>query len=517
MISNENVDVDEKKFLELIEIHLKNKSAKLRNYKFVGNTYHTYYNIYCEKNHKVVVQVKNIYKENWSCGSCRRIYRKKNPIIPKKGECKHGKKSNSCNSCIQFKYTINDMKKFAESKNGKCLSDKYLGNMIHLIWQCENNHDPWKATPNNIVNKNSWCPECNSSVNELRCRFILETLLEYQLTKCRPDFLKMNHDGAKPLEYDGYNAEHKIAFEYQGWFHSGTNRINPSEKLAYQKLKDAFKVKKSAELGILLLVIDKEHVKYKSHAEVINYLIKLLIDNNLILKKNNIEKINNLNLDKVLIKNNKMKLYKKEIINLLDKHNGKLLDSDIIISNIRKTKFSVECEFGHSWITNQETFRGRYYQLCLFCNKKFYTDIVRKYDKINKNKEPFMISPFDNYGNCLVKCNKCKYEIEKINIKNIPNKCCKCDATSLFNIYDINLYEFINADKCDNKSNNKSDNESNNEFDSTSDPKYFVYSDSGSESSGSEDSGSEDLGSEDFDSEDSSDKSSNFNSNSTKH
>ena len=63
MISNENVDVDEKKFLELIEIHLKNKSAKLRNYKFVGNTYHTYYNIYCEKNHKVVVQVKIYIKK----------------------------------------------------------------------------------------------------------------------------------------------------------------------------------------------------------------------------------------------------------------------------------------------------------------------------------------------------------------------------------------------------------------------------------------------------------------------
>ena len=114
-----NEDFDEKEFIKIIEIHLKNKGAKLRNYKFVGNNPDTNYDIYCIKNHRVIAQVKNIFKENWSCGSCRRIYRKKNPIIPKEGECKHGKLEGYCNSCVQFKYTIEDMKKHAEKKKWK--------------------------------------------------------------------------------------------------------------------------------------------------------------------------------------------------------------------------------------------------------------------------------------------------------------------------------------------------------------------------------------------------------------
>jgi len=50
------------------------------------------------------------------------------------------------------------MQKIAISRDGICLSQKYIKNQIKLIWQCEFNHI-WEATPNHIKN-GTWCPFC---------------------------------------------------------------------------------------------------------------------------------------------------------------------------------------------------------------------------------------------------------------------------------------------------------------------------------------------------------------------
>ena len=57
------------------------------------------------------------------------------------------------------KKTIEDCKKFAELKNGICLSSEYKNNKQKIKWQCSSGHQ-WEATFSDIKNNDSWCPEC---------------------------------------------------------------------------------------------------------------------------------------------------------------------------------------------------------------------------------------------------------------------------------------------------------------------------------------------------------------------
>jgi hypothetical protein len=53
---------------------------------------------------------------------------------------------------------IKEMRIFAESKGGKCLSDKYINNSTKLSWQCSMGHI-WGAQPSSIL-FGGWCPVC---------------------------------------------------------------------------------------------------------------------------------------------------------------------------------------------------------------------------------------------------------------------------------------------------------------------------------------------------------------------
>jgi len=65
-----------------------------------------------------------------------------------------------CPECAGLKKrTIVEMKEFAESRGGKCLSKKYINGKTKLRWQCDNGHI-WEAVPNSVINGNSWCSEC---------------------------------------------------------------------------------------------------------------------------------------------------------------------------------------------------------------------------------------------------------------------------------------------------------------------------------------------------------------------
>ena len=59
------------------------------------------------------------------------------------------------------KYTIEDMKKLAQKRDGKCLSKNYVNALTKLKWQCSRKHI-WEAIPINI-RRGSWCLECSGS------------------------------------------------------------------------------------------------------------------------------------------------------------------------------------------------------------------------------------------------------------------------------------------------------------------------------------------------------------------
>lgn len=60
------------------------------------------------------------------------------------------------------KYTIGDMQDAARLRDGKCLSQEFLGLLIKLKWQCKEGHI-WEELPKRIIEEKSWCPICMRS------------------------------------------------------------------------------------------------------------------------------------------------------------------------------------------------------------------------------------------------------------------------------------------------------------------------------------------------------------------
>lgn len=68
----------------------------------------------------------------------------------------------------KIKYSVEDMINFARTKEGDCLSEKYISFTEKLRWKCKYGHQ-WAATPKNIL-KGRWCPEC-AKKNRIKTRY----------------------------------------------------------------------------------------------------------------------------------------------------------------------------------------------------------------------------------------------------------------------------------------------------------------------------------------------------------
>lgn len=141
--------------------------------------------IKCDKGHEWQTSYKNVLYRNTWCPFCY-------------GNVSH---------------TIETMRELALGRGGKCISDKYGGLALHLEWECSAGHT-WHATPNNVKNHGSWCPNCKINVGEEIIRATLEEAFpDHTFNRTRSvDFMQ-------GLELDGYNNTLKLAFEYQGIQH----------------------------------------------------------------------------------------------------------------------------------------------------------------------------------------------------------------------------------------------------------------------------------------------------------
>jgi hypothetical protein len=76
------------------------------------------------------------------------------------GNIKSGK---WCPYCLGLYKTIEDMRKIAKERGGKCLSEKYINSQTKLKWRCDKGHI-WMAVPSSIINAGAWCPDCAGNV-----------------------------------------------------------------------------------------------------------------------------------------------------------------------------------------------------------------------------------------------------------------------------------------------------------------------------------------------------------------
>ncbi|RHZ68232.1 hypothetical protein Glove_296g69 [Diversispora epigaea] len=225
----------------------------------------------CSRGHEWSATYNNvIHNKNW-CMKCS--YR--NPCTPEKarkiahdrnGECLSGKfinnelpllwhfavghewnaclsnvknKNSWCPHCVggRPRYTLEDARKIAHDRNGKCLSENsstaichyygvvvkivcnrngeslstsYFNNYSDLLWKCAKGHT-WYAPLREVKNQNNWCPFCRLHKRENLCR---EIVLKY-------------------LELDIYYSDYGIAIEVRGqqhekyieFFHRGDNNF----------------------------------------------------------------------------------------------------------------------------------------------------------------------------------------------------------------------------------------------------------------------------------------------------
>ena len=68
-----------------------------------------------------------------------------------------------CPFCAgKAKLTIEKMRSLARAQGGKCLSTKYINTKTKLKWQCKEGH-AWMAVPNNIQ-QGQWCMQCSGNL-----------------------------------------------------------------------------------------------------------------------------------------------------------------------------------------------------------------------------------------------------------------------------------------------------------------------------------------------------------------
>jgi hypothetical protein len=125
----------------------------------------------------------------------------------------HIKHSDSwCPACSNIaKPDLLKLQQVAKNNNGILLSEVYINNKSPLLWSCNKNHK-WLANWGNIQS-GTWCPICSSFKTELLCKTLLEQKLKVSLKKTT--FYYNNNR----YQFDGYNKERKIAFEYHGKQH----------------------------------------------------------------------------------------------------------------------------------------------------------------------------------------------------------------------------------------------------------------------------------------------------------
>jgi len=120
-----------------------------------------------------------------------------------------------CPRCVgRAKWTIEDMKKLAEERGGKCLSKKYININKKLKWKCGKCEYEWQASAMSVKTGNHWCPKCAGQP-----KIIIERLQELAAKKggrCLSSYYKNAHFKYQWKCREGHSFEATYANISQG-------------------------------------------------------------------------------------------------------------------------------------------------------------------------------------------------------------------------------------------------------------------------------------------------------------
>lgn len=261
-----------------------NNSTKLQWECSEGHTWWAHWNnikdsgtwcYYCHGNVKLTIEECRKYAEEKDGKCLSETYENLNQYMD--WECKEGHQwsvafagmrslNQWCPYCSgRMNNNLQVCQEYAAKYFGKCLSEEYMNNKTYMDWECKKGHQ-WKARFDWMKHDNSWCPYCSSCRSEKIARETLETLMDKPFPKCRPDWLG-------GLELDGYCEEEKLAMEYQGRQHYEYNAHFHRTETAFkeQQERDARKKEILKERGIDLLEIPYTY-NYLNEKELDDYI-----------------------------------------------------------------------------------------------------------------------------------------------------------------------------------------------------------------------------------------------------
>ena len=153
---------------------------------------------------------------------------------------------------VNTKHTLDFVKEIAAERGGLCLSTEYQNGKAKLEFECKFGHH-WPARFDSVKNANHWCPYCESSYGEKFVRQILEISIGCIFLRGRPSWL-LSPLGNQ-MEYDGFNEERSMAFEYHGLHHIVAPHGNRKERpLELIQSRDQAKIEESNGRVTLLIL-----------------------------------------------------------------------------------------------------------------------------------------------------------------------------------------------------------------------------------------------------------------------
>ena len=104
------------------------------------------------------IEYKNAnYRMEWKCNKCNYEWRARYFDIKNRRSW--------CPKCVgKSPHTLTDCQKIAEERNGKCLSNEYKNTLTKMEWYCNKCSYVWKSTFNEIKNGKTWCPKCAGNI-----------------------------------------------------------------------------------------------------------------------------------------------------------------------------------------------------------------------------------------------------------------------------------------------------------------------------------------------------------------
>ena len=84
-----------------------------------------------------------------------------------------------CPTCVHERtsFSIDYAKRLAIERGGKCLSTEYINSKSPLIWQCDNMHPSWSTTLSAVKHNGTWCPTCATTKQSHTIEFVRQTAI----------------------------------------------------------------------------------------------------------------------------------------------------------------------------------------------------------------------------------------------------------------------------------------------------------------------------------------------------